>query len=459
MEGCKMSDFLKLVFLIFGVFLIVFSLSGFLGIQMGASSWTSITYNTSPADNHTAVVPSKLATSHPTVVQNQTAIVATATAKLESAATPTTITIPTATMALGTATAVPNPPYYPFPTPGYDGGGGSLSILGVHTVRANEYLYCIGRAYGVLPQAIAEASSISLNSIIFIGQELMIPDMPWVDMMPGPTCIPQFSSPYSLTPTPTTLAGITSDKNQNNANHFKAGKDHTIKFVFPKESMEGTDLQSISPIVMTTPDPPTAETRIVQVVLPKQMHVGESSQVKLTFNPETGQSTILVTTSAPGTPALATNTPDSLRTEQTSGPVKIPDVFDKYRIFADARLDAAGFNYSPHENIEQEIVLDRDLTWRWSIKPQDADAQALIISLRLVFKPRTEEIPPRPDQEVWSDAFPIDVTRNMFQNLFGAQANFFAAFSLISGCIISLFSIWDKIPWRKKTTEKIYSSV
>lgn len=72
----------------------------------------------------------------------------------------------------------------------------AATILGQHVVQNGETLYCIGRAYGVLPNAIAQASGISGFSLLSPGQTLSIPDTPWPNMPSGPTCRAQFTSPF-----------------------------------------------------------------------------------------------------------------------------------------------------------------------------------------------------------------------------------------------------------------------
>ncbi len=60
--------------------------------------------------------------------------------------------------------------------------------LGRHIVMPGETLYCIGRAYGVHPTAIAEANGLPRLARLKVGQALLIPDSPWDEVPPGPTC-------------------------------------------------------------------------------------------------------------------------------------------------------------------------------------------------------------------------------------------------------------------------------
>ena len=105
-----------------------------------------------------------------------------------------------------TATPIPNQPTAtPAPTSVPNG-----AILGTHVVRLWESLYCIGRAYGVSPWAIASTNGIWWPYIIFPNQTLLIPNVIWSPLPAGNTCPAQFSinTPIS-TPIPTTVPGIT----------------------------------------------------------------------------------------------------------------------------------------------------------------------------------------------------------------------------------------------------------
>jgi LysM repeat protein len=87
-----------------------------------------------------------------------------------------------------------------------DPGGNSLSattqngvivvvseadILGYHVVQPRETLYCIGRAYGVDPYAIARRNGILNPNLIHVGQRLAIPNVRR-SLPPGRVCPRQF---------------------------------------------------------------------------------------------------------------------------------------------------------------------------------------------------------------------------------------------------------------------------
>jgi lysozyme len=70
-------------------------------------------------------------------------------------------------------------------------------ILGYHIVQPGETLFCIGRAYGVSPWAIATQNSILNPNLIQPGMVLTIPDV-YTYLPPGPVCTPQFGPPPSF---------------------------------------------------------------------------------------------------------------------------------------------------------------------------------------------------------------------------------------------------------------------
>lgn len=96
-----------------------------------------------------------------------------------------------------TATSAPTPTLPPVTV------APSVPILGRHTLESGETLFCVGRAYGVLPNAIAQANNINLGTDVQFGQVLAIPAVQWVNIPPGPVCPPQFDSPFPGLPVST----------------------------------------------------------------------------------------------------------------------------------------------------------------------------------------------------------------------------------------------------------------
>jgi LysM repeat protein len=64
------------------------------------------------------------------------------------------------------------------------------STICSHVVQPGETLYCIARAYGVSPMAIATYNGLLHPNFIYPGQVLAIPDA-FATIVSGPTCVAQ----------------------------------------------------------------------------------------------------------------------------------------------------------------------------------------------------------------------------------------------------------------------------
>jgi LysM repeat protein len=77
-------------------------------------------------------------------------------------------------------------------------------VLGNHTVKYGESLFCIGRAYKISPWAIAQQNMIPWPYTIYPNKVLQIPNAQWYNIPAGPVCQAQFTPPPQppMTPTP-----------------------------------------------------------------------------------------------------------------------------------------------------------------------------------------------------------------------------------------------------------------
>ncbi len=106
---------------------------------------------------------------------------------------------PAATVEM-TPTETPLPTETPSPSPAVAPAATQApvtSLLGHHVVQRGEHLYCIGRAYGVPPEAIAQANHLVRPSNLSVGQVLGIPAVQWIVIPSGPVCQRQFDSPFT----------------------------------------------------------------------------------------------------------------------------------------------------------------------------------------------------------------------------------------------------------------------
>jgi len=116
----------------------------------------------------------------------------TSTPENTATSTPTPENTPTPTSTPeNTATPTPTPDTTATPTPTPTSTPSPGEIIGHHTVRSTETLFCIGRAYGVDPYAIATQNDILNPSIIHTGNVLAIPYVPR-SLPAGRVCQRQF---------------------------------------------------------------------------------------------------------------------------------------------------------------------------------------------------------------------------------------------------------------------------
>jgi len=117
---------------------------------------------------------------------------------------PTRTPVPSPTLVVPRQPTITPVPFTPIPP---------APLIGRHLVVGGETLFCIARAYGVLPAAIAQANNLSLPFTVFPGQVLKIPAVRWTNILSGPVCQPQFTSPFPALPfvtdTPVVVASPT----------------------------------------------------------------------------------------------------------------------------------------------------------------------------------------------------------------------------------------------------------
>ena len=156
-----------------------------------------------------ATVDSGAATFEAMVIASATALKLTASpVPSETSATPTaaeagrlayplSAVSPSSDGAQAAQAALTEPPFTPIPP---------APIMGYHVALKDETIYCIGRAYGVLPAAIAQANGLVPPFNMAPGQTLAIPEVQWMNVAAGPVCPPQFTSKFpglsAVTPYP-----------------------------------------------------------------------------------------------------------------------------------------------------------------------------------------------------------------------------------------------------------------
>lgn len=125
-----------------------------------------------------------------------------------------------------------------------------------------------------------------------------------------------------------------------------------------EEGATGFQPWAASPMRLAPTAVPAVELRTVSVEWPERMLLGSSSDVVLTFRPESGPAagaataTLMLLTPAGG----PTNTIEPGRRVVYSQPIAIPNVSADYLIVAVARLDAAGVEVSPQAGVGATVT-------------------------------------------------------------------------------------------------------
>lgn len=159
------------------------------------SSWVNGSVNVGNSVATPTSTPVTPTTISPTAVTPATATpTPTSTSTIAASITPITVSS-TPIPPSSTPTAIPT---ITPPAPG---------TLGNHIVRWGESLYCIGRAYGVSPWAIADVNHIWWPYIIFPNQSLVIPNTAWIPVPAGRVCQAQLA-PVLPTAPPSVPTGI-----------------------------------------------------------------------------------------------------------------------------------------------------------------------------------------------------------------------------------------------------------
>jgi hypothetical protein len=144
-------------------------------------------------------------------------------------------------------------------------------------------------------------------------------------------------------------------------------------------------LPNVLPTLVTpqiTAQPTLPERRRLTVEFPPQIRVGDSDLVRLTL--EVDDLGTLTPTAEIG---------DNVITGKT---VEIPNLYESHHVIAEARLDLAGMEVRPAELVSEALSPGNSVTFRWSIRPEDAQGAAVYrgtiwLYLRFVDKQNGEE--------------------------------------------------------------------
>ncbi len=139
-----------------------------------------------------------------------------------------------------------------------------------------------------------------------------------------------------------------------------------------------TAAQLAEPVVIAPP-PAIPESRRVTLEYPPKMRAGDADVLRLTLEIDTLGN--------------VTPTAESQGNVITGKTVQIPNLYDTHNVIAEARLDLAGVDVRPNEQISEPLLPGQSVTFYWSVHPANAGTYrgTAWLFLRFVDKVTMEE--------------------------------------------------------------------
>ena len=350
--------------------------------------------------------------------------------------TPTRTLTPTPTP---TRTLTPTPTRTLTPTPQ---GRPPWGILGYHTVLPGETLYCIGRAYGVDPDAIATQNGILNPTVIHAGHILAIPNVPRL-LPPGPVCPRQFDggTPPRLTSTPLCTPPWRPTAIPPTAAPPTVTPEPTQPPLPSRTpSPMPTNTPTLQPILSPTPTP--LPTLMVEAEWPERMEIDRSDYIRVSLV-RTTEGEYVPTVEVIGHTAVAA-TPVPVGTpeapiERAFGP--------EYKASVAADLAGAAFDKDPLAPEYQSLEQPGGITWKWNIVPRNPGPQVVNVCIRVRWEP-TKGDGEMIEREIWDEELRIVVEKHWIKT---DQLSILSLASGLLGSGLSMPWLYERI---KETREK-----
>ena len=150
--------------------------------------------------------------------------------------------------------------------------------------------------------------------------------------------------------------------------------------VLPTEVIQPqpTALPSLAPtqeiiVIQVTSAPVVRDFRLIELTWPSHILLGDSDEVRLTFNPSQDSVEVIVEDAT-----------DEGQTVERAVSVRH---IEGYQTTAAAVLDGVGFDVSPAGEQSWAVTPGEPLVWRWTVAPQQSGRQHLAITLILRWTP------------------------------------------------------------------------
>lgn len=118
--------------------------------------------------------------------------------------------------------------------------------------------------------------------------------------------------------------------------------------------------------------------------------------------------------------------------------IEIPNLYDTHNVVAEARLDLAGMEILPGAEISETLRPGQDLTFYWSVRPEQAGEYRGTLWLHLHFIPKE---PAGEESRIALTAQRIEIQTVNMLGLGGAPARVLGAVGTLAGSLIGLDTI------------------
>jgi hypothetical protein len=183
------------------------------------------------------------------------------------------------------------------------------------------------------------------------------------------------------------------------------------------------------PTSVAQPVPAIPESRRVTLEYPPRIRSGDSDVVRLTLEVD-----------ALGNITPTAETPGNVVTGQT---VQIPNLYDTHNVIAEARLDLAGVDVRPSEEVNSPLLPGQSVTFYWSVRPNSSGTfrGTAWLFLRFIDKVTKEE------SRIPLSAQPLAITTAEFLGLSGGLARAAGGVGSIVGAVLGFPFAGDILKW------------
>jgi hypothetical protein len=209
----------------------------------------------------------------------------------------------------------------------------------------------------------------------------------------------------------------------------------------PAESTwQAGDGQAVAPepTLAPTAQPQIHEARRLNLEWPSHIRVGDSRFIYVTLEIDE-QGNITPTVAAEG---------DQVRGET----VFIPDLYETHDVMVTGRLDMAGMEISPKDEVSESLRPGQAAHFIWSVRPREVGIYQGVISLHLRFIPHPGNESGRSEQRSLLSNQPITIEAVNFLGLGGTPARLVGILGTFLGSVLGLDNLiswtWQRV--RKK---------